>query len=337
MNPYSVTLDSFTPYKTSKLELNHQSLTIYPKHSHDGTIIKNIQFNQHTNYIIHVNLSFNDNMSIYFYDTNDFNPKNKNYLINGKNKIPISIKSKSIFDIGILSKHYKKSNKFDILDIVIVNKNEDMKPTFLKDLFNNYFNPNHGFWEYKSIAVDLLKQTIKILHEFNINYFFIAGTLLGQVRHNDFIPWDDDIDLIVDATILDKIDEINKKYPTIIINQAAYSKWILKCHNKEPIIKLPDRCNWSWPFVDLFIYGHKDNILTFFNKEWDASKFFPKQQVVFNNIIVSIPQDPHYYLEKEYRENYMTIYKSNNYCHKKESHIDNTVTINAKLLKYHNI
>jgi lipopolysaccharide cholinephosphotransferase len=68
---------------------------------------------------------------------------------------------------------------------------------------DKYFNSELGFGKSKQTAIELLKITIDILNEFNINYFLISGTLLGYARHNDFIPWDDDIDLIV---------ELNQKF-----------------------------------------------------------------------------------------------------------------------------
>lgn len=49
--------------------------------------------------------------------------------------------------------------------------------------------------ELKRIEYDILCKVDKFCTEHNIEYFLSHGTLLGAIRHNGFIPWDDDIDI----------------------------------------------------------------------------------------------------------------------------------------------
>ncbi|KRM13550.1 LicD family protein [Paucilactobacillus suebicus] len=45
------------------------------------------------------------------------------------------------------------------------------------------------------IELNLLETLIMICRQYSLNYFLIGGSLLGSIRHQGFIPWDDDLDV----------------------------------------------------------------------------------------------------------------------------------------------
>lgn len=49
--------------------------------------------------------------------------------------------------------------------------------------------------ELKTIQFDLLKNLAVFCDSNDIQYYLTYGTLIGAVRHQGFIPWDDDIDI----------------------------------------------------------------------------------------------------------------------------------------------
>lgn len=51
--------------------------------------------------------------------------------------------------------------------------------------------------ELKSIQLNILVDVDRFCRENNIRYFMCGGTLIGAVRHKGFIPWDDDIDIMM--------------------------------------------------------------------------------------------------------------------------------------------
>lgn len=51
--------------------------------------------------------------------------------------------------------------------------------------------------EQKQIQLKILAEVDNFCKEKNIKYFLNGGTLIGAIRHKGYIPWDDDIDIMM--------------------------------------------------------------------------------------------------------------------------------------------
>ena len=117
--------------------------------------------------------------------------------------------------------------------------------------------------EVQQTALNILVYIDKICSENNIKYSLAGGTLLGAIRHKGFIPWDDDIDIMMHRDeyekflkVMDEDAKTNKKFKCLHYSKNCpdyyyrFTKVVdLDTHLEESNIKTPKD---SGIFVDVF-------------------------------------------------------------------------------------
>ena len=97
----------------------------------------------------------------------------------------------------------------------------------------------------QAVSLDLLIQLDRVCKKHNIRYFLGYGTLLGAIRHKGFIPWDDDIDVLMLRDDYEKFLTLSNEfeYPYFLQTpetDPGYLFSITKLRNSET-------CNFAKP------------------------------------------------------------------------------------------
>ena len=61
-------------------------------------------------------------------------------------------------------------------------------------------------------TLEVLKRFISVCDQIEVQYFLAYGSLIGAVRHHGFIPWDDDLDVIMLRPDYEKFREYCNKH-----------------------------------------------------------------------------------------------------------------------------
>lgn len=84
----------------------------------------------------------------------------------------------------------------------------DYNESFLKEETRSGFLVTEKRKKVWYVELELLKKLDEVCRKHGLTYFAEYGTLLGAVRHKGFIPWDDDIDVMMFRDDYRKLQEI---------------------------------------------------------------------------------------------------------------------------------
>lgn len=90
------------------------------------------------------------------------------------------------------------------------------------------YNPDGSVLRKAQLRMlEMLTYLDGVCRENSIEYWLESGTLLGAVRHGGFIPWDDDVDIIMTR-------KDAKKLGKILRHKKDNTDFVYQCHENDP-------------------------------------------------------------------------------------------------------
>lgn len=265
--------NSLTKYKDKTGEKEHDLIKAYSE-LQEFCNSKNIEIPERLNYYTKENFGFILNLY--------------------KGKYQSKIQLFNIFTIATISNYSETRNLITILGFKI----KIAKREIAKERQENVF------YQYKKDKIDitkvpqaqgllrdiqlanlaLLKELAYVCEKNNFKYIIDAGTLLGAIRHTGFIPWDDDIDILM---FREDYEKIVSAFKNTTRNSDIYAEYHRdKDTNSQYFIKIKHK---KCPFLGVDIFP-----LDSYGKHLS-----PKEQLIATNKICKILK----HLKKEINPN----------------------------------
>jgi lipopolysaccharide cholinephosphotransferase len=84
----------------------------------------------------------------------------------------------------------------------------DENMTLLQEEIRSNYTISTAMKQLWAVQLDLIAALDRVCCKYNLNYFAAGGTLIGAVRHQGYIPWDDDVDIVMFRNDFEKLKQV---------------------------------------------------------------------------------------------------------------------------------
>lgn len=154
--------------------------------------------------------------------------------------------------------------------------------------------------EHQETLMDLMEKFIDFADKYNLSWWSTGGTLLGAIREQDIIKWDDDIDIEVPTKVVNflksKQKELNAQGLKFEMEDHIWRFRYLEKNKAYIDVFEVKRDGDKWTYVD-----------DYNTERWPKSYFthdelFPLTSYKFGNLQVKGAKNPFPYLERQYQQ-----------------------------------
>ncbi len=112
--------------------------------------------------------------------------------------------------------------------------------------------------ECRKVQIALLENISKICDEHSISYSLAYGSLLGAVRHKGYIPWDDDIDVLLLRKDYERLSKVLKSQKNVawmdVLEESTENNVFpyMKVVDNRTVVKADDNNASHGIWIDIF-------------------------------------------------------------------------------------
>ena len=187
-----------------------------------------------------------------------------------------------------------------------------------KQAFKSVWKP-----EEKATVMRTLQDGIRILKSHGIEMVAVYGTLIGVLRHEGIIPWDDDLDFAISEDQKELLFSLKEELASSNIGLVQVNGNFAKLYPLDHPPIDSGKYPWSWPFIDIFYYKEDGDYVLLYDVdpggiELSKSDVLPFKKELFESIYVNVPNNSEKILSKMYGNNWKDICISSSYNHRLE-------------------